>query len=273
MRKRSLFASICAASAVGLLLMTNTASAQEEGDVIDPVQTSGWLIGPIAGMNLVSYSTDAFPMIQEEANCFMAQNGSGVAPFFGLTAAFPLSSTYQNFIVGEVIYDSRQGKFTAENEAAQRREIITKKNGVEAPGSVETQASADLSYLLFNLAYKYNFTEGPSPVGPGIQIGPSIGMKMSSSITKDVTVRASSGDASPAPAQKTDATSVTDDVVGAEGIRIALRAMATYDLPVTTLWVATPTIGYDLPITKVDKSRNWSASGLFGGIAFRYLMK
>ncbi len=272
MRKRSLFASVCAAAAVGLLLMTSsTASAQDDGDVIDPVQASGWLIGPIAGMNLVSYSTNAFAMIEAEADCFMAQNGSGVAPFFGLTAAFPLSPSYQNFIVGEVIYDSRQGKFTAENEAAQRRTIITKKNGVEAEGSVETQASADLSYLLFNLAYKYNFTEGPSPVGPGIQIGPSIGMKMSSSITKDVTVRASSGDAN--SPQRTDATSVTDEIVDAEGIRLALRAQATYDLPVTTLWVATPTIGYDLPLTKVDKSREWSASGLFGGLAFRYLLK
>lgn len=272
MRKSSLFASACAAVALGLVLMTaGTASAQDDGDVIDPVQPTGWLIGPIAGMNLVSYSTNAFPMIQEEANCFMAQNGSGVAPFFGLTAEFPLSLTYQNFIVGEVIFDSRQGKFTAENEAAQRRTIITKKNGVEAEGSVETQASANLSYLLFNLAYKYNFTEGPSPVGPGIQIGPSIGMKMSSSITKDVTVRASSGDAN--SPQKTDATSVTDEITDAEGIRIALRAMATYDLPVSSLWVATPTLGYDLPITKVDKTREWSASGLFGGIAFRYLMK
>jgi hypothetical protein len=272
MRKRSLFASACAAAAVGLLLLSpGVASAQEGGDVINPEQASGWLIGPIAGMNLVSYSTAAFPMIQEEKNCFMAMNGSGVAPFFGLTAAFPLSPTYQNFIVGEVIFDSRQGKFTAENESAQRRTIITKKNGVEAEGSVETQASADLSYLLFNLAYKYNFTEGPSPVGPGIQIGPSIGMKMSSSITKDVTVRASSGDAN-AP-QKTDATSVTDEVTEAEGIRIAIRAMATYDIPVTTLWVATPTLGYDLPVTKVDKSRDWAVQGLFGGIAFRYLLR
>jgi hypothetical protein len=271
MRKRSLFASACAAAAVGLLLMTSSTASAQGGDVNEPTEATGWLIGPIAGMNLVSYSTNAFPMIEAEADCFMAQNGSGIAPFFGLTAAFPLGPTYQNFIVGEVIFDSRQGKFTAENEAAQRRTIITKKNGVEAEGSVETQASADLSYLIFNIAYKYNFTEGPSPVGPGLQVGPSIGMKMSSSITQDVTVRASSGDAN--SPQRTDATSVTDEITDAEGIRIALRAQATYDLPVTTLWVATPTLGYDLPITKVDKSREWSASGLFGGIAFRYLLK
>ena len=271
MRKRSLFASACAA-AVGLLLSTaNPVFAQDEGDVIDPVQPSGWLIGPIAGMNLVSYSTDAFPMIQQEADCFMAQNGSGAAPFVGLTAAFPLSNTYQNFVVGEVIYDGRNASFTAENEAAQRRTIITKKNGVEAEGSVETAASAKLSYLLLNLAYKYNFTEGPSPVGPGIQVGPSVGLKMASSITKHVTVRASSGD--PNNAQRTDASSLEDDVANAEGIRIALRGMATYDLPVTSLWVATPTIGYDFAITKVDEARNWKASGLFGGIAFRYLVK
>jgi hypothetical protein len=273
MRKRSLFTSACAAAAVGLLLLASNPALAQDGDVIEPTDPTGWLIGPIAGMNLVSFSTDPFPMIQQEKDCFMAQNGSGVAPFFGLTAEFPLSLSYQNFIVGEVIYDSRQGKFTAENEAAQRRTIITKKNGVEAEGSVETQASADLSYLLVNLAYKYNFTPGPSPVGPGIQVGPSIGMKMSSKITKDVTVRASSGDATPGMAQRTDATSVTDDVATAEGIRIALRGMATYDLPVSSSWVATPTLGYDLPITKVDASRNWSASGLFGGVAFRYLIR
>lgn len=271
MRNRSLFASACLSAAVGLLLLTSSPALAQDGDVIEPTDPTGWLIGPIAGMNLVSFSTNAFPMIQQEKDCFMAQNGSGIAPFFGLTAEFPLSLTYQNFIVGEVIYDGRSGKFTAENEAAQRRTIITKKNGVEAEGSVETQASAELSYLLLNLAYKFNFTPGPSPVGPGIQVGPSIGMKMSSNITKDVTVRASSGDAN-AP-QRTDATSVTDEVEGAEGIRIALRAMATYDLPVSSSWVATPTIGYDLPITKVESTREWSASGLFAGLAFRYLVR
>lgn len=268
MRKRSLFAAACAAA---LLVLSSSPVSAQDGDVIDPQQPSGWLIGPIAGMNLVSYSTNSFAMIKEEPDCFKAQNGSGVAPFFGITAEFPLSLTYQNFVVVEAIFDSRQGKFTAENSAAARRDIVTKKNGVEALGSVETSASADLSYLLFNLAYKYNFTEGPSPVGPGIQIGPSVGIKMASKITKDVTVRASSGDAN--SPQKTDATSVTDEVEGAEGIRLAVRGMATYDIPVSTLWVATPTVGYDLPITKVEATREWSASGLFGGIAFRYLIK
>lgn len=270
MRKRLLtLAAACLSFA-----LAGSASAQTEieaGGVLRPESETGFLVGPIGGMNLVAYSTSSFAMIQEEPDCFKAQNGSGIAPFAGITAEFPLSPAMQNFIVGEIIFDSRQGKFTAENAASARREIITKKNGVEAPGSVVTSASADLSYLLLNLAYKYNFVEGPSPVGPGFQIGPSVGMKLSSNITKDVTVSASSGD--PNAPQKTDATSVTDEVTDAEGIRIAVRAMATYDIPVSGLWVATPTVGYDFPITKVDQSRDWRAQGLFGGIAFRYFFK
>lgn len=253
-----------------MLLAGGTTFAQG-GDVIDPEQASGFLIGPAGGLNLVSYNTSAFPMLEEEQTCFTAQNGSGVAPWGGITAEIPLGSTMQNFIVGEVLFDSRQGKFTAENSAAARPTVITKKDGVEAEGSVETRASADLSYLLINLAYKYNFTEGPSPVGPGIQVGPSIGLKMASNITKDITIRASSGD--PSNKQKVDNTSVTDEIQDAEGIRIAVRAMATYDIAFNQQWIATPLVGYDFPLTKVDQTRDWRAQGLFAGVAFRYFIK
>lgn len=263
---------LAAVALSALLFGSSQASAQiAGGGVLRPEDEGGFLIGPIGGLNVVSYNTGAFPMIQSEADCFTAQNGSGIAPWGGITAALPLGVNMQNFVIGEVIFDSRSGKFTAENSSAARPPVQTKKDGVEAEGLVETAASADLSYLLINLAYKYNFVEGPSPVGPGIQIGPSIGMKLSSKINKDITIRASSGNQ--ANPQKVDNTTATDEITDAETLRIAIRGMATYDIPFNQSWIATPVVGYDFPVTKVDKSRDWTAQGIFAGVAFRYFIK
>ena len=252
------------------LLSSHRVAAQS---VIVPSVQTGFLVGPIGGINLVAYNTDAFPILNSEPTCFTAQNGSDIAPWGGLTIEYPLGNPneLQNFIVGEVIYDSKSSKFTAQNGS--KVVIPTKENGFVANGSVETALTATLNYMLINLAYKYNFTPGPSPVGPGIQVGPSVGIKLSSTFNKTVTVTAISPTAT-ADGQTSSATvSQPAPIDGAQSIRIALRAQAIYDIPLTQEWIATPTVGYDFPITKVDNTRNWRASSVFGGIAFRYFIK
>ena len=246
------------------------AQAQIGGGVLGPSAESGFLIGPIGGINLVAYSSNAFPIINSEPTCFTAQNGSGVAPWGGLTAEIPLGSLMQNFIVVEALYNSVSSPFTAQNGSVVTRP--TKLNGVEdLNSSVSTKLTADLNYLLVNLAFKYNFTEGPVPVGPGLQLGPSIGINTGAKLNKTVTVNASSGDQS-APDKSQTVTS-PQTVTDASAIRIALRGQFTYDIPFSQSWIATPTIGYDLPVTKVESARSWSASAAFGGIAVRYFWR
>lgn len=241
--------------------------------ILLPTQSTGFLLGPVAGINLVAYNSNSFPIINSEKDCFTAKNGSGIAPWGGFTLEFPLgdANTLQNFIVGEVIYDSKSSKFSAENGS--KRETPTKMNGFEAPGSVTTSLDAQLSYLLLNLAYKYNFTPAPTPIGPGLQVGPSVGIKMAAKLNKTVTVEAISPTAT-ANGQTSQATvTAASEVTDAQSLRIALRAQFTYDIPFTPVWVATPTIGYDFPVTKVDNSRSWTAQSVFGGIVFRYFLK
>jgi len=253
--------------AVTCSLSVDRAAAQ--GSVLIPQQSVGFLLGPVGGMNLVAYNSSAFPILNSEKDCFTAQNGSDIAPWGGFTFEFPLANEMQNFIIGEVLYDSKSSKFTAQNGS--KRVTPTKQNGFEADGSVETALTADLAYLLFNVAYKYNFTPGPSPVGPGIQVGPSVGLRMTSKFNKTVTVEAASG----AGPGLTNSTTVTQpsDVDGAQSLRIGIRAQVTYDIPFTAAWIATPTVGYDFPITKVDNSRDWRAQAVYAGVAFRYFLK
>ena len=252
------------------VLSANRAAAQA-GSVLVPTVQTGFLVGPIGGINLVAYNSDAFPILNSEKSCFTAQNGSDVAPWGGLTLEYPLGNAneLQNFIVFEALFNSQSSKFTSANGSSPA--TPTKKNGVEYDGSVTTALTANLNYLLINLQYKYNFTPGPSPIGPGIQVGPSVGIKMTANLNKTVTVTASSGNAaSPASTATVTATSASPN---AAGIRLALRAAATYDVPFTQEWIATPIVGYDFPITKVDATYNWKASAVFAGIAFRYFIR
>jgi hypothetical protein len=261
------------AVAVVMILGAMTADrllAQVNGGVLGPGQESGFLIGPVGGINLVAYNSNAFPIINSEPTCFTAQNGSGAAPWAGLTAEIPLGSLMQNFIVIEALYNSQSSAFTANNGSVVTRP--TKLNGVEDPNSsVTTKLTANLNYFLVNLAFKYNFTEGPSPVGPGIQLGPSVGFKAGATLNKTVTVTASSGNSNNVEQSQTvtDPATVTD----ARGIRIALRGQFTYDIPFSQSWIATPTIGYDYPLTKVDQTRSWNAQAAYGGIAIRYFWR
>jgi hypothetical protein len=252
-----------------LSFATVSFAQDEEGDVFVPSAGSGYLIGPVGGINMVAYSTNSFAMLQSEPDCFTAKDGSAIQPWGGLSFELPLGSKYTNFLVIEALYDGLSSKFGADQTKVKETRQ-TKYNGVVRPGTVTTDLSANLAYMLVNVAYKYNFTEGPAPVGPGIQVGPSIGVKMSAKETKTVTVSAA-----PTPMSESGSQTVSNeaDVVGAESLRIAMRGQFTYDIPLTPDWFFTPTVGYDFPVTKVEATRAWSASNMFGGVYFRYLVK
>ncbi len=257
--------------AIGMLVLaTGSVFAQTQmaggkgGDVIDPGVSGGWLIGPVGGLNLVTYKTDPFPTIASEPSCFLAQNGSDIAPFFGISAALPLNADeMQQFIIIEVLFDSKSSKFSS---VAPSGVVPTKLDGVIGQGSVETSVTGTLNYLMFNAGFKYNFTPAPVPVGPGVQACISAALPMTAKLDKTVTV--TSGIPAVGSATVTNSTTVSP-----ASFRLGLRAQFTYDIPITEMWVATPFAGYDLPFTKVDNtSRNWSASSAYGGIAFRALL-
>src|SRR5579872_4024523 len=105
--------------------------------VLNPEEAGGWLIGPVGGVNLVSYKTSQFDILSSESGCFTAQNGSDVCFHAGLTAEIPLDqNTMQNYIVAEALYDCKSSKFTTANNT--RTSIPTKLNGVVQNGSVTT---------------------------------------------------------------------------------------------------------------------------------------
>jgi hypothetical protein len=264
MTKRILSLSLAAALTFGAA----SAFAQKGGDVLMPSESGGWLIGPVGGLNFVTYSTNEFAMLNSEPTCFTAKNGSDIAPFFGLSAEVPLNAEdMQNFIIIEALYDSKSSKFTATNASASG--IPTKLGGVVGTGSVETSETADLNYLSLNVGYKYNFVPAPTPVGPGLQLCASFGMGMTGRLNQTVTVTAVNGSQT-----LSSSTDIKDSPPGTSlGFRVAVRAQFTYDIPVTDMWVATPFAGYDQPFTKVDNStRDWSASSAYAGIAFRILL-
>jgi hypothetical protein len=251
------------AFAGGLYIGSAHAQIGSETGVLFPEEEGGLLVGPVGGINLVSYTSSAFPILESEPECFQAQNGSDVAPFGGLTVAIPLGSGMQNFIIAEGIYDSKSSKFTSINE--NRSDVKTKLDGVVGDGNVTTSLTADVAYFLMNVGYKYNFVEGPAPVGPGLQLVASMGLKVQNALNETVTVSAVNGSAT-----------VTNSAANptAKGMRIALRGQFTYDIPLSQTWIATPTAGYDLALSKVDDSqRDWKASSAFGGVAIRYLIK
>jgi len=257
---------------VGAFMFVAGSVFAQTGDVLQPSEGTGWLIGPVGGINLVSYKTNTFAILSSEPSCFTAQNGSDIAPFFGITAELPTSASMQGFIIIDLLYDSKSSKFSTTSDS--RTDIPTKINGNVEPGNITTSETASLAYVSANVGYKYNFTEGPSPVGPGVQLTAGFGVPITSTLNKTVTVSAASPNGGTQQSLQTNAVPVKDAATGVSpGIRIALRGQFTYDIPLSPAWIATPTVGYDLPVTKVDNSdKSWTASSAFAGVALRYFI-
>ena len=70
-----------------------------------------FLIGLIGAYNFVSYNSAAFPILNEVPQFFLAQNGTGHDPSFGISGEFPLSSDMHDFFVIEALYDSKSANF------------------------------------------------------------------------------------------------------------------------------------------------------------------
>jgi hypothetical protein len=264
----------CAFASIALFAGTSNLLAQGfKPGVLAPEVEGGFLIGPIGGVNLVTYGTQPFATLQSEPTCFMAQNGSGVAPFGGISAELPLGTGMKNFIMIEAIFDSKSSAFTSDNSS--RSGVPTKINGNVQPGEVTTSVNADLTYLLLNAGYKYNFTEGTVPVGPGLSALAVFGFKLASRLNKTVTVSAANSSGSGiASSTVTSSQDLPSDQVNS--IRLAIRGQFTWDIALSLDWIATPTVGYDLPLTKVDNGTStmkWSASGAYAGVAVRYMIR
>jgi hypothetical protein len=202
-------------------------------------------IGAVGGLNFVNYNSDAFPVLASNLAAVRAQNGSGTALYYGLSLQLPVTPSESNSIVLELLYDSKSAQFKT----------------IQESDSVSSTLSSRLSYLTFNLAYKYNFTEGPMPVGPAIQIGIAIGLTVQKYFDRTISPEEFAIREKP----------VRQDVIdAAQGIRLALRPELIYDIPLSYSWIVSPRVGYDFPITKVDATRNWHASAIIAGASLHY---
>ncbi|HZK75513.1 MAG TPA: hypothetical protein VFD13_01280 [Candidatus Kapabacteria bacterium] len=216
-----------------------------------------FLICAVGGYNLVTYTTDAFPTLNSEPQFYLVQNGSGKGSFFGVRGELSLGGNLQDFLLAEVSYDMVSADFTNLTIRA-------------AGNDTGFYLSGSLSYFLINVGLKHNFWSGPTPNGLGLQLCGSFGLIGNDDFGHTELVYTS-------PSSNVLSHKVGPDPIpiasAAELIRIALRAEITYDIPLLSDWLLTPSIGYDAPLTKVDPSLNWRAGGLYFGLAVEYMFR
>ncbi len=203
-----------------------------------------FLIGPIGSYNKVSYKTNTLPFTTESSPDLLGifQNGSGWDPSFGISCEIPMSKDIHSFWILEALYDSKSANFGTVADAT--------------VADTTYSLGATLSYILVNVGFKYDFMTATIPSGLGIQLCASIGIKYSAIF-----------DPSSTPPKHFGTLGVVNDALA---LRFALRPEITYDMPLSALWIITPSLGYDAPLTKVDQNSNWSASSGYGAIALRY---
>jgi hypothetical protein len=236
----------------GMLFTASNVSAQSSGPC--------FFIGPIAGYNGVAYNTGAFGPPNSLPGFENIENGAGGTQFIGVSALIPFFKGYQNFFVVEALYDSKSAPFSTISATSY------------SPGTLTGVAfSASLDYLELNMGLKHNFFEDSlTPSGFGIQLCASLGKTLNSTFTTTRldTITMTYVKPGPLPPETT-----VSNIDGINQIRIAIRTELTYDIPLFTRLILTPSVGYDSPLTKVDNTdRDWWARSAYGAIALRYAL-
>lgn len=222
-------------------------------------QNLGFLIGPVGGVNFTAYTTDKFNIASPPSE-IIALNGDGSGASLGINLEFPLASNLHHFFIVEALLDSKAGDFISINGMAAYPDTpVTNMTAF-------VSESASLLYLLLNVGYKFNFVSGEQlPVGLALQFCMSLGLNVGSHITKTVTYYTTS-------IGFHDQTFV-EPIDGVRAVRMALRPELLYDIPLTSSLLLTPGVGFDYPLTQVDRSRAWIANSAYAGIALHFAVE
>jgi hypothetical protein len=147
-----------------------------------------------------------------------------------------------------MLLDSKSSRFSGINPS-----IISDTGGV---------VDATLEYMLLDVGYKLNFESGAMPGGPGVQLLGSIGYVVADHFNKTLLTN-----------NFTTTTHFTEPIDGIRSIRLSLRPMILWDIHLPYSLILTPSYGWDIPFTKVDRDRDWKASGVFLGASLRYWVR
>jgi hypothetical protein len=220
----------------------NHACAQEEeAGLFVPSGYQNLSMGIFGGINFVNYHTNSF---QFQNSSF--KNGSGISPMIGILSELPLSQDYKKFVVFQVLYNSKSGKFLPDNGSS--------------------SLSASLTFLMISAGMKLNFLNWENyssryqnvPVGPGIQATLNIGKKLRSRFTEITSDYESS-----------------TEISGAKNISFSLCGQINWDIPLDLFGRMNlmPFVGYDFPLTKVDNTdRSWMVPSFYTGITFHHVV-
>ncbi len=251
---------------LALVLLSGTAASQTVGEET-AVSRRGFWIGVVGGGNFVSYASDKYPIMASKT-CVNAYDGSGRDGFIGLAMEYPLGRHNQNVLTVQASYDSRSAEFRTTDCYIPGLESV--KNGVSFDSTTYASQTANLHYWSVNLSFKHNFMASEAPLGFGLQLGPSIGYQPQPTLLKTFTTYHSSGNAaSPMEVLYDEITAPAPEV---NAIRLAIRGALTCDVPFSRVINAELLLGYDLPLTKVDRYSNWSTSAVFTGLSLRYFV-
>ncbi len=239
-------------SAIGVMLIASSLLAQDSSKV-------KFLIGPVVGYNGVVYSTSEFSPLASRPGFFIVENGQAGSQFWGISAEIPIISGMDKFLIIEGIYDSKTSDFSALDAVSNDSSITL---------------SASLSYILFNVGFKYNFLGTAAittPKGFGIQAMMSFGWAINHAfITHYDSVVYTITDTYP-NYYYTNSHTMVSNINGLNQIRIAIRADLTYDIPISSSWLLTPYVGFDTPLTKVDNTnRDWITRSVYAAVALRF---
>jgi hypothetical protein len=237
-----------------LILLPHWLRAQSLADSVHP----RWLIGALGGYNLIAYNTDEFSIPGTEPGFRNAQNASGHDWLSGGALEIPLDRSMENFIVFEVSYDGKDADFGLDSWLP------------ASSGNFDTAyaLSGQLTYYVFNIGYKFNFFSGSVPTGIGVQLCASVGYIFQKNFNRTMYIYTTNN--LDVPINKV---SELYPIPSVASFRLALRPELTYDIPIRSQWLLTPSIGYDAPITKVDPSLNWTANSLYFGLAVQYMFQ
>lgn len=266
---------------LAILFASSNSFSQGGANPLAPEEkTSAILIGPTAGVNMVTHSVnlqtfdntfDGYDV--NNVLCPAFEDGTGIGFWFGLTYEYPIGNpkTSNKSIIGRIVYNYMPGTFEVGGDDYEA--LDDNQNVV----MTTTKHDGEVSYsmLSFEAAFKLNISK---KIPLGITVGPVFDLLLDKTHTQTYSlIEPNNVQFSTLPGlnysnNNRTVTTFDGDMEGATSFRIGMKIGVQYEILMGKNMLV-PAIYYNFGITEATSEHKWRVNAIQIGADYRFSIK
>ena len=265
---------------LAILFASSNSFGQGDNPLMPQSKKSAFLIGPTAGVNLVTHAVnlqtfdntfDGYDV--NNVLCPAFEDGTGIGFWFGLTYEYPIGNpkTSNKSIIGRIVYNYMPGTFEVGGDDY---EALDNNHNVVMT-TTKHDGEVNYSMLSFEAAFKLNISK---KIPLGITVGPVFDLLLDKTHTQTYSlIEPNNVQFSTLPGlnysnNNRTVTTFDGEMEGATSFRIGMKIGIQYEILMgQNMFV--PVIYYNFGITEATSEHKWRVNAIQIGADYRFSIK